>query len=396
MKEEGIETLKSILVLALFLGVAFTVVAMMPSNDVCCDEFKPLEVDKVKVTGPTVLVIENQATWELEIKVTNNLEPLVKDVIEPEINDDKEKPITYYSTRADGECCNQDVDGINQNTITDVIVKDTLPSEFKLIGFSPTQGDVETQFNENGATSLVWNVGNLVPQSKAILTLEVTIANGVFSKPGSYVINSGATASGYLPSTQEILTDGPTRSILITVTDGTPNEAPFAEAGINQMAFEGKPVYLDGSGSFDPDGTIVYYAWYLGEEEIGSGRTLMTYLPVGVHTVTLEVEDNRLATGTDEVTVTVYEKNAQVSGAVIEGVVRDATTYHGFDPYIQLTSENYAISTWTDMGGSYKIIGIPEGHYEVYCKAEGYRDFYGQVYIPENIEVDYDIDMIRA
>jgi len=396
MKEEGIETLKSILVLAVFLGVALTVAAMMPSDDVCCDEFKPLEVNKIKVIGPTVLVIGAQATWELEIKVTNNLEPFVKDVIESEGNNDLEKPVTYYSTRADGECCEKGTGVINQNTITDVIVKDTLPSEFKLIGFSPTQGDVDTQFNENGATSLVWDVGNLMPQSKAILTLEVGITNEVFSKPGSYVINSGATTSGYLPSTQEILTDGPSRSILLTVTDGTPNEAPIAEAGINQMAFNGNPVYLDGSGSYDLDGTIVYYDWYLGEEELGSGRTLMTYLPVGVHTVTLEVEDNRLATGTDEVTVTVYEKNAQVSGAVIEGIVRDATTYRGFDPYIQLTSENYAISTWTDMGGSYRIIGLPEGHYEVYCKAEDYRDFYGQVYIPENGEVEYDIDMIRA
>lgn len=122
----------------------------------------------------------------------------------------------------------------------------------------------------------------------------------------------------------------------------------------------------------------------------------MTYLPVGVHTVTLRVEDNRRTTDTDEVTVTIYNVGAKVPGGVITGIVRDATTYRGFDPYIRISNEDYAISTWTDMGGNYRIIGIPKGHYEVFCTSEGYRDFYGQVYIPENEEVQYDIDMIRA
>jgi hypothetical protein len=379
--------------MALFLATAFTVAAMMPSDEVCCDELKPLEVLKHKISGPAAVVIENPAIWQLEITVINNLEPVI---VENEIEQEPETQLVLYATRGEGESCCEPRQIIGQSTITDVVVKDTLPGEFELVEFVPSQGIVSIESDEQGATLLTWNVGNLEPKAKATLELSLRTANGGFSKPGNYLINSGATASGFLYSTQEILTDGPTRSIFVSVTDGDPNELPIADAGINQMAFEGNPVYLDGSGSYDPDGSVVKYEWFLGEERVGNSRIFMTYLPVGVHTVMLRVEDNRRQTDTDEVTVTIYNEGAKVAGGVMTGIVRDATTYRGFDPYIVVSNENYAISTWTDMGGNYRIIGIPEGHYEVSCQSEGYGDHYGQVYIPENGEVQYDIDMIRA
>lgn len=401
IKEEGIETIKSLIILAAFLGTAFTVAALVPSEEVCCDDLRPLEVQKNRISGPVIVVIDNPATWQLDILVINNLDPVVEDPVNEEVNNDVDEepnlPVYCFSTRGSGEDRALHTIMISPNTITDVVVKDTLPAEFELFEFTPTQGDVSINIGEKGATLLTWNVGNLEPKARATLTLSVRIANGGFSKPGSYIINSGATVSGFLHSTQEILTDGPTNPIFVTVTDGDPNEAPVADAGIDQMAFEGNPVYLDGSGSYDPDGTIVRYTWYLDGERIGSSRSVLSYLlPVGVHTITLVVEDNRRFTDTDEVTVTVYEEDAEVSGGVMTGVVRDATTSVGFDPYIQLTNENYAISTWTDFEGNYRIIGIPEGHYEVFCMAEGYQDFYGEVYIPENGEAHYDIDMFRA
>jgi hypothetical protein len=379
--------------MALFLATAFTVAAMMPSDEVCCDELKPLEVQKHKVSGPAAVVIENPAIWRLEITVINNLEPVV---VDNEIEQEPENELVFYATRGEGEPCCESRQSIGQSTITGVFVKDTLPGEFELVEFVPSRGVASIESDEQGATLLTWNVGNLEPKAKATLELSLRTTNGGFSKPGNYLINSGATASGFLYSTQEILTDGPTRSIFVSVTDGDPNELPIADAGINQMAFEDNPVYLDGSGSYDPDGSVVKYEWFMGEERIGNSKTFMTYLPVGVHTVMLRVEDNRRSTDTEEVTVTIYKEGAKVPGGVMIGIVRDATTYRGFDPYIVVSNENYAISTWTDMGGNYRIIGIPEGHYEVSCQSEGYRDHYGIVDIPENGEVQYDIDMFRA
>lgn len=39
------------------------------------------------------------------------------------------------------------------------------------------------------------------------------------------------------------------------------NSPPVADAGPDQIRAEGNPVTLDGSGSYDPDGTIVSYSW---------------------------------------------------------------------------------------------------------------------------------------
>lgn len=392
MKEEGIETIKSLVILTVLLGAAFTVAAMMPSDECCSEDFKPLEVTKTKVSGPTVLIIGTPGTWELEITVINNLEP-VEEVVDEEVDNEPED-IVYYSTRGAGEA-RKAPQIPNQNTVTDVVVKDQLPSEFELMEFTPTQGDVFIEASEDRGIKITWNVGNLDPKASATLNLVVATTEVSFSKPGNYVINSGASATGLLYSTQEILTDGPTKSILLTVTDGVPNDLPIAEAGIDQMTFEGNQVYLDGSGSYDPDGMVVEYVWYAGEERIGSTVTLFSYLSVGVHEVRLEVKDNDKATASDTVTITIYETNAEMEGGVLTGVVRDATTRRGFDPLIVVSNGDFEISTWTDFEGTYKIIGIPEGHYDVECFAEGYQDFHGQVYFQENEELTFDIYMER-
>jgi PKD repeat protein len=54
----------------------------------------------------------------------------------------------------------------------------------------------------------------------------------------------------------------------------------------------GAPVSFDGTGSSDPDGTFVSYAWDFGDGATGAGATLdHTYNSVGAYIVTLEVTD---------------------------------------------------------------------------------------------------------
>lgn len=378
--------------MVIFLGAAFTVAAMIPSDEDCCNDINPLEVQKNRISGPLVVVQGDQANWELDITVINNLEEeIVIDDEKPE-----PEPIVFYATRGEGDSDFEAGQTIGKSTITDVVVKDILPGEFELTEYTPSQGDVRIEEGENSATSITWYVGTLEPKAQATLQLKVCISTSGFSRPDNYILNSGATVTGFLPSTQEILTHGPTNPIFITVINGIPNEAPIADAGCDQMAFEGNPIYLDGSKSFDPDGAIVKYSWYLDGEWIGSTMAALNHLfAVGVHEVTLIVEDNHGSTASDEVTITIYEENAEVEGGVMYGVVRDATTRQGFDPYIEVSNENYAISTWTDMGGNYRIIGLPAGNYKVFCKSDGYQDHHGEVYIPETGEVEYDIGMIR-
>ena len=86
---------------------------------------------------------------------------------------------------------------------------------------------------------------------------------------------------------------------------------PVASAGADQTLTDndengGESVTLDGSASFDPNGTIVSYVWRDGSTTIGSGASAVVSLPVGFHTVTLQVTDNDGEIGTDDVTIAVH------------------------------------------------------------------------------------------
>ena len=60
------------------------------------------------------------------------------------------------------------------------------------------------------------------------------------------------------------------------------------------------PLQFDGSGSVDPDGSIVSYMWDFGDGSTGSGVTpTHTYAAAGDYTVTLTVVDNDNLSGTD-------------------------------------------------------------------------------------------------
>ncbi|UCG70112.1 MAG: right-handed parallel beta-helix repeat-containing protein [Thermoplasmata archaeon] len=87
----------------------------------------------------------------------------------------------------------------------------------------------------------------------------------------------------------------------------SPNQPPVAEAGPDQVVYEGHIVQFDGSGSNDPDGTIVTYDWDFGDgSPHGSGvNPTHTYNSTGNYTVTLTVVDNQNSSDTDSCLITV-------------------------------------------------------------------------------------------
>ena len=104
--------------------------------------------------------------------------------------------------------------------------------------------------------------------------------------------------------------------LMITYIDGgstpPPNEDPVANAGNDQALTDSdlsgnEQVQLDGSGSYDPDGSIFTYTWKEGSTTIATGATPSVDLSVGVHNIVLTVEDNNGATDTDTVVITVNE-----------------------------------------------------------------------------------------
>jgi PKD repeat protein len=95
-------------------------------------------------------------------------------------------------------------------------------------------------------------------------------------------------------------------SVTGTLTAGT-GQAPIAAAGANVTSgFAPLTVNFSSQGSFDPDGTIVGYAWNFGD---GTNSTapnpVKVYNSVGSFTAVLTVTDNSGLTGTESVVITV-------------------------------------------------------------------------------------------
>jgi hypothetical protein len=101
----------------------------------------------------------------------------------------------------------------------------------------------------------------------------------------------------------------------LLVLSGT---GPVAEAGPDQsveaIGPSGGPVVLDGTSSFDPDNEPMTFEWRDEQNNIlGSSALLATFLPLGVHTITLTVSDGHSAPGVDTVTVSVVDTTAPVA-----------------------------------------------------------------------------------
>ncbi len=99
-----------------------------------------------------------------------------------------------------------------------------------------------------------------------------------------------------------------------TITEAIPNEPPVCDADGPYAGNPGAPITFDGTGSSDPDGTIVSYAWDFGDGTTGSGATpTHTYASPGVYTVTLTVTDDDAASSTCETSATIGDAAERAS-----------------------------------------------------------------------------------
>lgn len=132
----------------------------------------------------------------------------------------------------------------------------------------------------------------------------------------------------------------------VTITVRIGNQPPVAYAGPDQNVGETAPVILNGSGSTDPDGDLLFYEW----RQIGTPAVVLmqstsvrptftapmvTGVPLAL-TFELTVRDNKGGSGTDRVVITVEDvgeppfADAGRSQMVYEG---DMVTLDGFGSF---------------------------------------------------------------
>jgi len=125
--------------------------------------------------------------------------------------------------------------------------------------------------------------------------------------------------------THTYLSDG-SFTVTLTVTDdvrntstdsttatigGVANQLPLANANGPYSGVVGLEVQFDGSGSSDPDGTIVLYRWDFGDGNTGTGiNPTHIYTTNDTFTVTLTVSDDMGELGTATTTATIAVGNA--------------------------------------------------------------------------------------
>ena len=105
--------------------------------------------------------------------------------------------------------------------------------------------------------------------------------------------------------------------VKVTVLKAAANESPVADAGADQTitlpvsnSKSTTSVKLDGSGSYDPDGTIVFYSWMKIDgvsavtiNNVNTDAPTVSGLQAGQYTFELTVTDNAGATTKDQVTI---------------------------------------------------------------------------------------------
>ncbi|MEA3354232.1 MAG: thrombospondin type-1 domain-containing protein [Campylobacterota bacterium] len=87
------------------------------------------------------------------------------------------------------------------------------------------------------------------------------------------------------------------------------NQRPVANAGPNRDIYFGDSVTLDGSDSYDSDGSISSYIWKSGVNIVGAVDTVtLSDLALGSHIIQLTVTDNEGSTDSDIAIVNVYSE----------------------------------------------------------------------------------------
>ena len=165
---------------------------------------------------------------------------------------------------------NSDPDSVNITTDNTPPVANAGGAQSVVVGQTVTLDGSVSNDVDNDPLTYSWSF-NSVPLNSGLTTLDIVQSgladdfNATFvpDEQGDYIV-------------QLIVNDGTVNSTApSTVTITTNNSAPTANAGLDQPSVPlGGTVTLDGSGSIDPDGDALSYAWSISSKPLSSTAAL--------------------------------------------------------------------------------------------------------------------------
>jgi hypothetical protein len=146
--------------------------------------------------------------------------------------------------------------------------------------------------------------------------------------------------------------DGSEGLIFASPVPAAPNQPPLADGGPDQTVKENQTITLDGSGSSDPEGTILSFVWSLDGAEIATGPTAAVgpFAP-GIHTITLTATDRGGASATDGMVLTVAPNEPPLANAGPDQVV-GYTQALSLDGSVSSDPDGAIVSYAWSLGGS--------------------------------------------
>lgn len=205
-------------------------------------------------------------------------------------------------------------DFVNINTENSPPTADAGPDQTVTAGQSVTLDGSGSTDVDGDALTYTWSLTTKPTGSTATLSNQSAVMpTFVADLEGSYkaqlVVNDGVTDSA--PNT-------------VTITAGTGNTPPIANAGPDQIALIGTSVMLDGNSSTDVDGDPLTYSWSLITKPAGSTATLSdpnAVSPIfdvdmpGTYVAQLIVNDGTVDSPPDTVTITTEGNTLPVADA---------------------------------------------------------------------------------
>jgi PKD repeat protein len=137
--------------------------------------------------------------------------------------------------------------------------------------------------------------------------IDAVSVNGVACKVSSWTDTQITAACTAVKNGDPVVVTTLLNGASATATVAATNQSPVAVATATPSSTSTRRnITFDGTKSYDPDGTIVKWAWNFGNGSTKTGsKVTYSYSRTGTYTVTLTVTDNKGATGSATVKVTI-------------------------------------------------------------------------------------------